>query len=137
MPNCPRCFKYFSSEWGIAFHLAQPCCPCHNNNYVFALEVPHLPAIALVDDVDLVGIASPMCSPSPHPLDLDLPDKPLAALLDLAADEDDIWIEDVPPFPEAQYPHPWVMDYFEGASATYGTGNTFLSQFNKDKYLEQ
>ena len=85
-------------------------------------------------DLDLAGIASPTLSPSPGPPDFDLPlaYEPLATL-----PEDnitDVGIGGASLFPEAQ---DWVMDYFEGASATYGAGETLLLRFDKDQYLEQ
>ncbi|KAH0839464.1 hypothetical protein J3R83DRAFT_271 [Lanmaoa asiatica] len=133
MPNCPRCLKYFSSERGVTFHLLQPRCACYNNNYIFSLEVPRLPTNVPVEDLDLAGIASPTRSPSPDPLDFDLPYEPLDAALP-NANEANVQIGDAPLFPDAR---DWVTDYFEGASATYGMGETFLSQFHKDQYSEQ
>ena len=127
MPNCPRCLKYFSSERGITFHLSQPHCTCHDNNYAFNLKVPCLPANVPVEDLDLVGIASPTRSPSLDSLDFDLPALP-------EANKANVQIEDAPLFPEAQ---DWIMEYFEGVSATYDRGETFLSQFYKDQHLEQ
>jgi hypothetical protein len=113
-------------------HLSQPRCACHDNNYAFGLEVPRLPTNVPVEDLDLAGIASPMLSPSPGPLDFDFPYKPLAALPEY--NEANVGIGGTPLFPEAR---DWVMDYFEGTSATYGAGETFLSQFDKDQYLKQ
>lgn len=151
MPNCPRCLKFFSSQRGVTYHLSQPRSACHDNNYVFDLEVP-----ATVEDLDLMDISLRMHSPSPGPLDLDPPHEPPADLAvneadnwiedalqfpeapaDLAANEADDRIEGAPPFPEARNSHPWVTDYFEGASTTYGVGETFLSQFDKDQYSER
>ncbi|KAF8415527.1 hypothetical protein L210DRAFT_3616586 [Boletus edulis BED1] len=135
MPNCPRCLKHFSSERGVKFHLSQPLCPCHDNNYAFALEVPHLPANDAPCDVRQThAVDSPMRSPSPGLPNFDLPDEPLAGFV---ADEADVEIDDAPPFPEERHPHLWVTDYFGGASATYGTGDTFLSWFDKDQYSER
>ena len=129
MPNCPRCLKYFSSEQGVVFHLSQPRCACHDNNYAFGLEVPRLSANIPVEDLDLAGIASPTLSPSPSPPDFDLPYEPLP--------EDNIanvGIGGASVFPEAW---DWVTDYFKGTSATYGAGETLLLRFNKDQYSEQ
>ncbi|KAF8122011.1 hypothetical protein EV363DRAFT_1456891 [Boletus edulis] len=75
-----------------------------------------------------------MHSPSPGLPNFDLPDEPLAGFV---ADEADVEIDDAPPFPEERHPHLWVTDYFGGASATYGTGDTFLSWFDKDQYSER
>ncbi|KAG6378227.1 hypothetical protein JVT61DRAFT_13927 [Boletus reticuloceps] len=133
MPNCPRWLKHFSSERGVKFHLSQPLCPCHDNNYAFALEVLHLPANAPCDVRQTHAVDSPMRSPSPGLPNFDLPDEPLAGFV---ADKADVEIDDAPPFPEEQHPHLWVTDYFGGASATYGASDTFLSWFDKDQYSE-
>ena len=114
-----------------------PRSPRHDNNYGYTLEVPHLPAITLVNDLDLAGNALPMHSSSPNPSDFDLPDRPLAAQHDLSGDEADVQVEDAPLFTKVQNSYSWVADYFNGLSAIYGVSETFLSMFQKDQYLEQ
>jgi hypothetical protein len=96
------------------FHLSQPRCTRHDNNYAFGLEVPRLPTNIPVEDLDLAGIASPMLSPSPGPPDFDFPYEPRVVLPE--DNEADVGIGGTPLFPKAW---DWVTDYFEGASATY------------------
>ncbi|KAG6378072.1 hypothetical protein JVT61DRAFT_13754 [Boletus reticuloceps] len=136
MPNCPRCLKFFLSERGVQAHRVQPRSACHDNTYRYTLEVPCLsispepPA----ESHDSVNVSSLPHSESPplNPPDLDFP-------FDLPGlpDDDRVRVEDARPFPAAQDPHLWVRDYFDGASITYGKGDTFLRSFRSDQYLEE
>ncbi|KAF8119890.1 hypothetical protein EV363DRAFT_1168896 [Boletus edulis] len=132
MPNCPRCLKFFLTEHGAQNHRAQPRSACHDNNYRYTLEIPRLsvspePPAEYHD----VNVPSPPHSEPPPPTSPDL-DVPLGL-----PDDDSVRAEDARPFPAAQDPHLWVRDYFEGASVTYGKGDTFLGSFRRDQYSEE
>ena len=147
--SCPRCGKKFPSETNVLQHMNQPNGRCYIADIITAgnsTEGVHnredfdVPDIYRSDnDIDMTDI--PPASPEydePHPFsDFDVP--PAPANRDAPPTPAN---RDAPPTPShyreghPDYPGRFV-EVYEGCTAAFPGGETFMGRFRSDRYAEQ
>lgn len=163
MPHCPRCYKFFLNPKGLAQHHSQPKSMC-NANPPSERVIIHIRQQDDSDSVNMVTARSDLQTVGIQPQDCLYEDLRLAAVewdmvntdkdptmqLDTLMDEAYTLYVDKEPHPPANSePEPihhaiqalcsiasWVVDLYSNAGKVEGRGQTFLTHFKLDRFLD-